>query len=60
MLFGKSKIGGTCSNHSPSNLAAQKIMEKETIFFFFSVMSSCAIHINDFAKQYVGPKNKHK
>ena len=38
MLFGKSKAGGTCSNHSPGNLAAQKIREKETIFF--SVMTS--------------------
>jgi hypothetical protein len=58
MLFGKSKAGGACKNHSPGNLAAQKIREKEKIFF--SVMTSCIIHINDFAKQYYGPKNKDK
>jgi len=58
MLFGKSKEGGTYSNYSPGNLAAHQIREKETILF--SVMTSCAIHINDIAKQYSGPKNKHK
>jgi hypothetical protein len=58
VLFGKSKAVGTYCYHYPGKVSGSTNQAERDDPF--SLMISCAIHINDIAQQNSGPEKKHK